>query len=495
VNFFFFTFVQKDVVIYATPGPVVTRSAEHRVTADQIGDTDVVLSNPKSGLWSIGVYGACPACLFGIKMSPKVSVTLYSEVNDPIVDLVPNLETAAVLVPEKRMGLFRFTLAAAGTVYFTLKPNAESVTDALKTYLRKDGFPDLNDLNDPAKTAQVSLSLDTSGLSGNVQLDAGNWVLGVFAERVSANKIPFLGGGIFAAFSLGYAVGAKPTFPDTRKVTTCPTAPATPETGMWDKCRVIDDCTKCIETEGCGYCRIRVAESKWEYSACQTLDASGKCLREFELYADARVTDKSKCSQCQPLACDSCIKNPQCSWCRIKVPNLLGSSFSLNNFTLFGCEDGITCKASFAGFGVKPLTDAAQCSAKAADIDLKGLEKTLTNFTDIISKGLGGLTGGGTGGTGNPGFGPATGGAPPVTNDGKAVLPDNCKDLTTKCAEQCKDKGGVKQCTCSQSAQSNAQIVCKSDPPAIGTDTATSATSSFAIPMVAAVLAAMLASF
>lgn len=468
----------------------MTRSAEHRVTADQIGDTDVVLANPKSGLWSIGIYGACPTCLFGLKMSPKVSVTLYSEVNDPIVDLVPNLETAAVLVPEKRMGLFRFSLAAAGTVYFTLKPNAESVTDALKTYLRKGGFPDLNDLNDPSKTAQISLSIDTSGLSGNVQLDAGDWVLGVYAERVSANKIPFLGGGIFAAFSVGYAVGAKPTFPDTRKVTTCPTAPAMPETGMWDKCRVIDDCTKCIETEGCGYCRIRVAESKWEYSACQTLDASGKCLREFELYNDARVTDKSKCSQCQPLACDACIKNSQCSWCRIQVPSLLTSKFGTPNFTLFGCEDGITCKASFAGFGVKPLTDAAQCNAKVADIDLKDLEKKLTNFTINIgggSGGMGGMTNNG------PGYGPATGGAPPVTSDGKAVTPDNCRDLLNMCTEKCKDKGGVKDCKCNQMGPNSAVIVCKTDAPAIGTDT-TSA-NAMVLSVAAALLAAMLVSF
>ena len=75
---------------------------------------------------------------------------MHTQLNDPIIDMTEqNRYTAYVNVMEGRMGFFRFTLPIAGRVYFVIDPQVNSIDDELHAFLRKDGAPDLNDLQDP----------------------------------------------------------------------------------------------------------------------------------------------------------------------------------------------------------------------------------------------------------------------------------------------------------------------------------------------------------
>lgn len=111
----------QSAVIYAKPGMSVERSAENRISADQFGDVDVTVPNPKPGTWTIGYYGDCTCPILFDGFTPTVSVTLHTELNDPIVDLVEqNRFTAYVNVRQGRMGFFRFTLTDAAKVVIAI---------------------------------------------------------------------------------------------------------------------------------------------------------------------------------------------------------------------------------------------------------------------------------------------------------------------------------------------------------------------------------------
>lgn len=108
----------QSAIIYAKPGmTTLERSAENRISADQYGDVDVTVPNPKPGLWTIGYYGDCTCPILFDGFTPTVSVTMHTELNDPIVDLVEqNRFTAYVNVQQNRMGFFRFKLTDAAKV-------------------------------------------------------------------------------------------------------------------------------------------------------------------------------------------------------------------------------------------------------------------------------------------------------------------------------------------------------------------------------------------
>jgi hypothetical protein len=117
---------------------------------------------------------------------------------------------------------------------------------------------------------------------------------------------------------------------------------------------------------------------------------------------------------CQELACDACIASSACSWCRLPVAG--------SGLAVFGCESGASCKASFAGFGVKPLTNSSACAVSYNDLNLDTLKDVLKK----VNISIGGGSGGGVGGD--------SGNAPPLNDKGQFIppsqLPPNSLDPT-----------------------------------------------------------------
>jgi hypothetical protein len=118
--------------------------------------------------------------------SPLVSATIQTALDDPVIDLIQDRQTAYVGVAEGRMAYFRFALSVESHVYFELDKETESQLDSLHAYLRKDGTPDLNE---PKLSQQLSLTGNID-LVGDIVLDAGSWVLGIYAKDVQANSLP-----------------------------------------------------------------------------------------------------------------------------------------------------------------------------------------------------------------------------------------------------------------------------------------------------------------
>ena len=139
-----------------------------------------------SGLWTIGLRGSCSDCVCPVSFackksfSPLVSAVIETALGDPVIDLIQDRETAYIGVAEGRMGYFRFSLPVESTVYFEIDKETESKLDELHAYLRKDGTPDLRE---PKLSQQLSLT-GTLTLSGEIVLDAGHWVLGLYAKSV-----------------------------------------------------------------------------------------------------------------------------------------------------------------------------------------------------------------------------------------------------------------------------------------------------------------------
>ena len=175
----------------------------------------------------------------------------------------------------------------------------------------------------------------------------------------------------------------------------------------WDKCKLLS-CSECKTTEGCGFCRA--SYGKWDYSECQAIDSSGervcvcvcayilyhmmcinffcfclfltliaigKCQKSFALLEDSLLGADEPCPACQELECDACIKSTSCSWCRLPVAS--------TGLAVFGCESGLTCKASFAGFGVKPLTNVTACNVSYNDLNLDALKDVLQKVRFVFS--------------------------------------------------------------------------------------------------------------
>ena len=113
------------------------------------------------------------------------------------------------------------------------------------------------------------------------------------------------------------------------------------------------------------------------YCLLLTLIAIGKCQKSFALLEDSLLGADEPCPACQELECDACIKSTSCSWCRLPVAS--------TGLAVFGCESGLTCKASFAGFGVKPLTNVTACNVSYNDLNLDALKDVLQKVRFVFS--------------------------------------------------------------------------------------------------------------
>jgi hypothetical protein len=227
------------ILIYAASGSSVTRDASNRLNVPVFGDVDVTVPAPTPGQWTIGVYGNCTvfpvtgssSCLGSF--SSDVSVTFLTELNDALVDMTQqSTYTAYVDVAQGRFGYFSFTLPSASMVSFLVAPLLTSRLDTLHAYITAAG--DTPDANDLSAAMQVSLagSVTTEEVqSGTIQLQAGDYTLGIYAATVVADLLPgqyTRSSRLAVAWALGSTV---PTPADPLAGSTCPTTPAPAETG------------------------------------------------------------------------------------------------------------------------------------------------------------------------------------------------------------------------------------------------------------------------